>query len=517
MKFRLLALYIICLICNLLTAQTIQWSVKPTYSSLEEYVGKLYKYRENGKVGLVDISGKVLVEAKYDSITRFIDYHALAYSNGMLKGIINQNNLKLVEIPDGYFPSKDYPFFSEGKLVVYDTSHKYGYMQTDGILFMKCEFLEAFPFYHGRALVYKDKSTAEYLKDNGDVLNTQLEVEEYCTLLPGYCSAFNEDGLALIKGKPGSSAAKDMVIDVWGKKVNKVKPKNYEERVSFAVETSHLFPLPSASNVLPVEGNGLFGFKVEGQDTLCVPVQFTEAYPFREGYAKVKHNGKYGILKLVPDASFRGKGVDTKQEVLNGKVDSLIYLLEIPQMLYGFKWDLKVKDELGVLQSYSIKDIGGGIRIAFKPDIRNKEKIKNYDLSFYVDELLLWEDKEIVTFEYISRSCISISVPEVVEGYESDRNGCYLADEYRKLKVSSLIKNDSNEDVWVHVVLGAKYAGTRNDLSVKKEKFRLGANTVYKFYLDIENINKECELDIYIQLLDNGIKKNKRIKVKPIY
>ena len=78
MKVRLLTLYIICLTCNLLTAQTVQWSVKPTYSSLEEYVGKLYKYRENGKVGLVDISGKVLVEAKYDSITPFIDYHALA-------------------------------------------------------------------------------------------------------------------------------------------------------------------------------------------------------------------------------------------------------------------------------------------------------------------------------------------------------------------------------------------------------------------------------------------------------
>ena len=136
MRIKLLTLVFICQICNLLTAQTVQWSVKPTYSSLEEYVGKLYKYHENGKVGLVDISGKVLVEAKYDSITRFIDYYALAYSNGMLKGIINQNTLKLVEVPDGYFPSKSYSFFSEGKLVVYDTSRKYGYMQTDGSLFM---------------------------------------------------------------------------------------------------------------------------------------------------------------------------------------------------------------------------------------------------------------------------------------------------------------------------------------------------------------------------------------------
>lgn len=516
MRIKILTLYLICQVCNLLTAQTVQWSVKPTYSSLEEYVGKLYKYRENGKVGLVDISGKVLVEARYDSITRFIDYHALAYSNGMLKGIINQNNLKLVEVPDGYFPSKDYPFFSEGKLVIYDTSRKYGYMQTDGSLFMKCEFQEAFPFYHGRALVYKDRSTAEYLKDNGDVLNTQLEVEEYCTLLPSYCSAFNEEGLALIKGKPGASAAKDMVIDVWGKKVNKVKPKNYEERVSFYAETSHLMPIPSESHILPVEENGLFGFQLEGKDSLCVPAQFAEAYPFKDGYAKVKYNGKYGVLKLIPDASFKGEMIWRKLEVVNGKTDSLIYVLNIPQPLYDLDWDLKLKDELSSVQPYSFKNIADGeIQIAFKPELKNKEKVKEYELSLYVDELLLWEDKEKVTIEYIYRSNISVSAPEVVENYNRDTNAYFLADEYRKLKVYSLIENKSDEDAWIQVVMGAKE--NQKDLSVKKERIRLGANSVYKFNLDIENINKECDLDIYIQLPDNGIMKNKRIKVKPVY
>ena len=373
MRIKLLILYFICQICNLLTAQTVQWSAKPTYSSLEEYVGKLYKYRENGKVGLVDISGKVLVEAKYDSITPFIDYHALAYSNGMLKGIINQDNLKLVEVSDGYFPSKRYPFFSEGKLVVYDTSRKYGYMQTDGSLFMKCEFQEAFPFYHGRALVYKDRSTAEYLKDNGDFLNTQLEVEDFCTLLPDFCSAFNEEGLAKIKGKPGDDAAKEMVIDVWGKKVNKVKPKNYEERVSFYTDTSHLIPIPSESHILPVEENGLFGFQLEEKDSLCVPSQFTEAYPFKDGYAKVKHNGKYGVLKLLPEASFKGGMIGKKLEVVNGKADSLICVLNIPQPLCDLDWEFKLKDELSTEQTYSVKNtVDGGIRIAFKPSLKNK-------------------------------------------------------------------------------------------------------------------------------------------------
>lgn len=519
MRIKLLTLYIICLTCNLLTAQTVQWSVKPTYSSLEEYVGKLYKYRENGKVGLVDISGKVLVEAKYDSITPFIDYHALALDfqdgNYMLKGIINQNNLKLVEIPDGYFPSKDYPFFSEGKLVVYDTSRKYGYLLTDGSLLKKCEFYEAFPFYHNRALVYKDSSTAEYLKDNGDVLNTQLEVEEYCTLLPGHCSAFNEEGMALIKGKPGFNAAKDMVIDVWGKKVNKVKPKNYEERTSFAAETSHLMSLPSVSGVLPVERNGLYGFRNEGTDSLCVPTQFSEAYPFKEGYARVKYNGKYGVLKLIQDVSFQGAIMEEKQEVLNDKADSLIYVLELPHSLNDLNWNLSLKDELGVSQPYSLNNMmDDGMRIAFKPDLKNKEKVKNYVLSLYIDELLLWKDKETVTFEYLYRSSISVSIPEVVESYNSDDEGCFWADEYRKLEVFSLIENKSNEDIWIQVVMGATDRETQSDLSVERERIKLKANSVYKFNLDIENINKVCDLDIYIQLPDNKIKKSKKIKVK---
>ena len=191
MKVRLLTLYIICHFCNLLSAQTVQWSVKPTYSSLEEYVGKLYKYRENGKVGLVDISGKVLIEAKYDSITPFIDYHALAldFQGGkyMLKGIIDQNYFKMIEVSDGYFISK-YSYFSEGKLVVSSNNGKYGYMLTDGSLLVECKYEEAFPYYQNRALVYKIKGKNEiYITEDGYNLGSwiYLQRKNMNSLSPG--------------------------------------------------------------------------------------------------------------------------------------------------------------------------------------------------------------------------------------------------------------------------------------------------------------------------------------------
>ena len=51
-------------------AQTVTWSIPPTYDLLEEY-GTLYKIREHGKVGLVDMTGKSIITAQYDSITPF--------------------------------------------------------------------------------------------------------------------------------------------------------------------------------------------------------------------------------------------------------------------------------------------------------------------------------------------------------------------------------------------------------------------------------------------------------------
>lgn len=520
MKVRLLTLYIICLTCNLLTAQTVQWSVKPTYSSLEEYVGKLYKYRENGKVGLVDISGKVLVEAKYDSITPFIDYHALALDfqggNYMLKGIINQYNLKLVEVPLGYFPSKDYPFFSESKLVVYDTNRKYGYLQTDGSFFVKCEYYEAFPFYHGRAFVSKNLKVGEYLKDDGSDFKTEPEYDGGL-LFPANCSDFNEDGLALIEAKMPDYSRPKLIIDINGKEVKGAKIEKYKVRTSFSSETSGMLELPSTSHVLPVEAHGLYGFQNEGSDTLCVPAQFLEASSFKDGYAKVMQSGKYGILKLIPDASFYGKPIQQTMEVLNGKVDSLTYILNLPQQFIGKDWELIINDDLGLPLNHSIKkNVNGSNLITILPDVKDKKKEAKYSLSLYVDDLLLWQDFVEVSFTYRFQNNVFASVPKVAEGYNIDGDGCYLADQYDKLEVSSLIENKSDEDIWTQVIMGAKDKNSQKELSVKEEKVKIKANSTYIYVLEIENIRQKYELDVYIHLPEKNVRVNKLIKVKHI-
>ena len=71
----------------------------------------------------------------------------------------------------------------------------------------------------------------------------------------------------------------------------------------------------------------LFGFQVKGNDDWCVPAQFSEAYSFKEGYARVKKDGKYGVLKLISDVSFDGSLLQNRIKVIHGKSDSLKILL----------------------------------------------------------------------------------------------------------------------------------------------------------------------------------------------
>ena len=155
---KIVTLFIFLFISNFSYSQTVTWAIPPIYNSLEEYTGTLYKIREGRKVGLADISGKVLVSAKYDSITSFIENLALAleYDNGKyaVKGIINQHNYSMVEVTGKYYVTDKYPFFSEGKLVIYDNRNKYGYLQADGSLFQKCQYLKTYPFYYGLSLIH---------------------------------------------------------------------------------------------------------------------------------------------------------------------------------------------------------------------------------------------------------------------------------------------------------------------------------------------------------------------------
>ena len=176
-----------------------------------------------------------------------------------------------------------------------------------------------------------------------------------------------------------------------------------------------------------------------------------------------------------------------------------------------------MKDELGLPQSHSIKkNVNGSNLITILPNVKDKKKEAEYSLSLYVDGLLLWQDFVEVSFTYRYQNNVFASVPKVAEGYNTDGDGSYLADQYDKLEVSSLIENKSDEDIWTLVVMGAKDKSTQKVLCEKEEKIKIKANSAYKYVLEIENIKQKYELDVYIHLPEKNIRVNKLIKVKHI-
>ena len=58
-----------------LSAQTVQWAVRPTSAQIENY-GSLLKVKKGGKCGLVNMNDQEIVPVQYDSISPFRDLYS---------------------------------------------------------------------------------------------------------------------------------------------------------------------------------------------------------------------------------------------------------------------------------------------------------------------------------------------------------------------------------------------------------------------------------------------------------
>ena len=326
-----LLLFCFCNACRFsMQAQTVAWSQPPTYQALEEY-GDMYKVREQGKVGLVSKSGKILVRPEYDSITPFHEQLALGLEiqddKYAVKAIIDQTTCRAGSVADKYYVQEEELYFSGGKLAVYDDSNRYGYLLPDGTLFIPCQYMRAYPFYEGMACVYKAKNRVCYLKSDGTELTTEVERQGY-VLIAG--TAFNESGEACVQGK--LVGRKAFVINTQGKTLREAKfsgntPKNFTFRKSFKFQNVEKAQV--SDGVKPYKEGSLYGFVTsDGKKTILRP-QFAEAYPFRDGFARVKLNGKYGILQLLP-GDFAGQLDKHKVRFQNGKGEKVAYTVSVP-------------------------------------------------------------------------------------------------------------------------------------------------------------------------------------------
>lgn len=495
---------------SVLYSQTVSWATPLTYESLEEYAGNLYKIRENGKVGLADISGKVLVTADYDSITPFNEHLALAleYDGGkyVVKGIINQHNYNIVKIPERYYVTDEYPFFSEGKLVIYDTDNKYGYLQPDGSLFKSCQYIKSYPFYSGLACIHKKANEIAYLQSTGKELITKLENDKYYTLLIG--SSFNEEGEAYVQGK--GVGIKRCIINVQGEFVRDAKYSggnlvNYEYRKPFSFSNKQDTPLPlDGINAFLKEGK--YGFS--NNNLIILPPQFSEAGNFRGGYVKVKKNGKYGILKLQ-SGTFSGQLNKTIVKVENGKAEAVNYMLSVPWSYVNNPMTVHMYQEGSAPTELKAVTSGNNANsYPFNPIPQNKEEEIICHFSIQADGILLWEDSQKVSFQYVVYQPPILSAPQIGEDFKVDDEGYVRADSNNKVDIYATIENKSSETLYATVTIGG------NGVLEETKNVSVAPGSRTRISTSINAIKERKPVEVFVKT-STGLKQSKVIKVKP--
>lgn len=177
---------------SVLQAQTARWAIEPQYTSITLYGENMYKVKKYGFTGILNKEGNVIVPVTADSITQMTEDCALVLkyeeNKYRLTGILHMDQ-RVVVINDDWYVA-DFPFFSEGKLPVYNKTGKYGYIGTNGKLLIDFAYSNVHPFSEGWASVSKgknllgnigfirknNKQKVFYIDEQGRVMNLPMDI-----------------------------------------------------------------------------------------------------------------------------------------------------------------------------------------------------------------------------------------------------------------------------------------------------------------------------------------------------
>ncbi len=174
--------------------------IEPKFDDIESFREGLAKVKIGDKYGFVDISGKLIIEPKFDGVTSFREGLAGVVIDNKC-GFIDKTGkivielkfdeaynfveglaLVLIDTVYGFIDKNgnwvikpvydDGYYFSEG-LAAVKKKNKWGYIDKEGKIVIDFEFDNAYPFSEGRALVLKDKEYFFINKEGTPVIETQ--------------------------------------------------------------------------------------------------------------------------------------------------------------------------------------------------------------------------------------------------------------------------------------------------------------------------------------------------------
>lgn len=234
------------------------------YDFTQEYA----VYVQDGKKGLIDQDGKVVIEAVYDEIAyNGKDKGDIAVRDGKDCFFINQQGYK-TKMPEETYAAVS--ALSQSRIVA-KKDGKYGYL--DKNFNAKTEFIyeDATPFYEGVAAVKQGEKWA--LIDRKGELVTDFLFEEVSRNSRGICSI--NKMIAVRQGKD---------FFFINEKGERLSEQTYEEVKTF-----------EGDDMCAVRMKGKWGF-VDKNGNLNIECSYEDAKPFTNGYAAVKKNGIWGYI-----------------------------------------------------------------------------------------------------------------------------------------------------------------------------------------------------------------------------
>ena len=391
-------------------AQTACWLLKPKYQSITPFGESYYKANTYSTMTVYDNNGKSIVEA--DSITYITNGYALALNvvNGRyrLTSIIDKSG-NVRSISDEYYVDEHH-FFSEDLLGVCNKKGKCGYINPDGKLEIPCQYVTVHPFREGLASVSKPKKgikgfigstsnkkspvgSATYINHKGVELNIYSGKN-----IPILATTFKngqglvqlEDGNTFYVNSKGNRIGdgpnnRDIELDDYYAYVE--EGEKYEVNLPFE-------PVYNTAYTVSTEGT-LKGYMANG--IMMVPAQFQEAYGFASGYAIVKKEDKFGILKQLSGS------VDFKVSEKGGKISA--------SGLIPNEWDncqAKFVRITNGTERLSFVMNGKDSRRTVEGDVPANDSVKIYEVD--VDGLVIWRQAGTAIVQNPQGS-ISIKVP----------------------------------------------------------------------------------------------------------
>lgn len=497
----ILFLYVILVFAHA-NAEIATWAIRPDYHDLKRVSDRLFLFQDNDKWGIINSDNIIILPASNDFITPWVNGYALAGmkegSRYLLKKIIEDNG-RVININEICYLPGNYQYFSQDKLAISNKNGKYGYINPEGEIVVRCQFDNALPFKEGYAPV-RQGDYMKFIRDNYDqnASRNTLAVDFH----DGDITAAGcfSNGLA-----PVAYNTDYALIDENGQKVRKIKDLEFNKicksnNTAPANNASEFYVSSSYSEYVE---NGKFGLK-KGDKVIVKPQFDSFGDMYSDGNIIATVNGKKGLLHINDgelSVKTRVDGVDTSELEMNrnGVLQPITIDCNIPIKLSDYH--ILVDDGRGQLidRSSEFEQNGNSLFATIIPSIANNNDIGYIRVLIENEGIVLTEKTKSFSIIYPVMLAVTLSCPSESRANESDQAGA---------TITAKITNDSSKDREVDVVWST---GKKGKLTVPSH-----GTVNSSIHITENNVMTEYTKTFSVKL-DSGEKATCKIKFIPFF